>query len=238
MNRAIILAGGSGTRIGDIIPKQFILVCGKPIIAHTIQVFDNHPLIDDIIVVSKKEYVDKVKSIVNDFGFKKLSKVIMGGHKRFESSLAAIKSLENEDNNDVLLFHDCARPLVSAQILTNCLNAMKYNEAVTVAIKTTDTIYISDGGKYINKIPDRKFLFNAQTPQCFKLKTIRHAYSMALKDPDFIPSDECCVVKNYIPSCKINIIEGESQNFKITYKEDIDLFRIIQESYIHNKKIL
>lgn len=230
MNRAIILAGGSGTRIGNTIPKQFISVCGKPIIAHTIQVFDNHPLIDDIIIVSKKDHVDKVKSLAINFGFNKISKVIIGGQNRFESCLAAIKSLENEDDNDVLLFHDCARPLVSPQIITNCLNAMKYNEAVTVAIKTTDTIYISDDGNFINKIPDRESLFNAQTPQCFKYKTISNAYSKALKDPNFTPSDDCSVVKRYIPSCKIYILEGESRNFKITYKEDIDLFKIIQES--------
>ena len=227
MNRAVILAGGSGSRAGGEIPKQFVLVEEKPIIAYTIEVFNNHPLIDDIIVVSKEEYVNSVIVIKTKYNFHKVSKVVAGGKERFESSIAAINSCENGDDNDILLFHDCARPLVSDKIITDCLDAMKHHDAVTVAIPATDTLYFSEDLRHINMIPSRKNFLNAQTPQCFRLKTIKTAYSLAKKDPEFLPSDDCSIIKRYIPTCDIFIVEGDCRNFKITYKQDIELFKLL-----------
>ncbi len=223
MNRAVILAGGSGTRINSATPKQFIELNGRPLLCYSLETFNNHPNIDDIILVVKQEYISQVSDIVDSYKYSKVSKIIAGGKERYESSLAAIN--ECDDENDILLFHDSARPLVSFQIITRCINAMDKYNAVTVAIPTTDTIYVSDANHQLVSIPRRETLLNAQTPQCFRLSTIKEAFSLALSDSSFIATDDCSIVHKYIPSCPILIIKGEIRNFKVTYKEDIELVK-------------
>ena len=229
MNRAVILAAGSGTRINSYTPKQYIEINGRPLICYSLETFNSHPLIDDIILVVKKEHISLVRKIISSYKYKKVSNIITGGKERYESSLAALN--ECSDKNDIILFHDSARPLVSAQIITKCVNAMEKYNAVTVAIPTTDTIYISDEKKRLVSIPQRDRLLNAQTPQCFRLSTIKEAFSKALSDNTFIPTDDCSIVQRYLPSCPILIIEGETRNFKVTYDEDIELVKKLLNSH-------
>ena len=121
MNIAVVLAGGSGTRLGGALPKQFLEVEGKPIIAYTIEAFQKNPRIDEIVVVSRAENVDLMWDIVHRFHYEKVSKVLLGGKERYDSSLAAIAAYDHPD--DVLLLHDGVRPLVSQQIIDRCLDA-------------------------------------------------------------------------------------------------------------------
>jgi len=225
MNRVIILAAGEGKRIGGEIPKQFIKVYDKPILAYTIEAFNSHSLIDSIIIVCSADYVPTVKSIVHEYKLNKVSDIVLGGKERYESCQSALCMCNNKD--DILLFHDGARPLVNHRIITDCLNSMKQYDAVTVAVPTTDTIYMTNESSCITSIPTRSFMRNAQTPQCFRQHIIKEAYRLAINDSNFIPTDDCCVVNKYIPTCNIFIVNGESQNFKITYKEDLDLFKKI-----------
>ncbi|MCR4773927.1 MAG: 2-C-methyl-D-erythritol 4-phosphate cytidylyltransferase [Prevotella sp.] len=222
MNIAVILAGGKGTRLGADTPKQFLKVAGKMVIEHTIDVFQSHPQIDEIAVVVHRNYVGDIENIVNNNHFDKVKKILMGGKERYDSSLAAIRAYEDKENVN-LIFHDAVRPLVTHRIITDCINALKEHNAVDVVIPTTDTIIKASDDNTISEIPDRAQLRNGQTPQAFKLETIREAYRNALKDPNLKATDDCGIVVNYLPNEKVYLVKGEVFNMKLTYKEDLFL---------------
>ena len=222
-NIAVILAGGVGSRLGYSIPKQFFKVAGKTIIEHTIDVFDNNSLIDEIAIVIHPLYIDEMESIVVHNQWKKVKKILKGGNERYMSTLSAIKAYEgcNECN---MIFHDAVRPLVNNNIIKNVVEALKTYDAIDVAVPATDTIIeVDEDGKFIDKIPKRKLLRRGQTPQAFKYSIIAQAYEKALKDPDFISTDDCGTVVKYMPDVKIFVVEGEESNMKLTYKEDLFL---------------
>lgn len=219
-NIAVILAGGTGKRLGESIPKQFLKIAGKKVIEHTIDVFEKHPLIDEICVVVNGDYISEMENIALSNHYLKLKRILTGGKERYDSSLAAIKSYDgNEDVN--LLFHDSVRPLVTDRIISDCIKALETYDAVDVAIPTTDTIISVDSEEEIVKIPRRDMLRNGQTPQAFKLSTIREAYLKALNDPNFKTTDDCGVVLKYMPDTPIFVVRGEQTNSKLTHKEDI-----------------
>lgn len=223
MNRniAIILAGGSGTSIGGETPKQFMKVAGKKIIEHTIDVFENNDLIDEIAVVCKDDYLSDMEQIVVNNEYKKVSKILHGGQERYHSSLSAIDAYTDDDDN--LIFHDAVRPLVNDRIINDCITALKEYDAIDVAIKATDTIIQVDSDNCISNIPYRPMLRNGQTPQCFKRGVIKEAYDLALADPGFVTTDDCGVVRKYLPQTPVFVVEGEVFNMKVTYLEDLFL---------------
>jgi 2-C-methyl-D-erythritol 4-phosphate cytidylyltransferase len=141
-NIAVILAGGSGSRLGNETPKQFLKVAGKQIIEHTLTVFQNAARIDEICIISRLDYVEEVESLVNRNQFTKVKKILVGGKERYESSLTAIRAYTNDMDN--LLFHDAVRPLVNERIINDCIDALKRYNAVDVAVPTTDTIVAID----------------------------------------------------------------------------------------------
>lgn len=219
---AAILAGGKGSRFGGDIPKQFVKAGGKTIIEYTIQAFEDNELIDEICVVAGADYVDLAKEIINRAGFSKVKAVIAGGKERYDSSLNAIKLYEGQDVN--ILIHDAARPKVDQRIITRCALALYEYEAVCTAYPATDTIAVSDSeGEFIREIPKRSLMYQVQTPQGFRLETIRRAYEKAFMDPDFAATDDCGVVRKYLPEVDIKIITGSSENIKITRAEDLRL---------------
>lgn len=221
MNIAVILAGGSGTRMGNDQPKQFLKVAGKQIIEHTIDAFEASKDIDEICVVSRADYVGDVEALVVRNQYKKVKRILQGGKERYDSSLAAINAYQNDEDN--LLFHDAVRPLVTEKIIHDCVAALRRYNAVDVAVKTTDTIIAVDEQNCIEHIPDRQVLRNGQTPQCFKRGTIKRAYDIALQDPDFRTTDDCGVVRRYLPDEPIYVVEGANFNMKLTYVEDLFL---------------
>ena len=219
-NIAVILAGGSGSRLGGELPKQFLKVAGKRIIEHTIDVFEKSVLIDEICVVIREDIKNELDSIIIANQYKKVKKVLIGGKERYHSSLAAINAYNDDDN---ILFHDAVRPFVNNRIISDCIEALSQYNAIDVAIPTTDTIIAVDGENCIDSIPDRSVLRNGQTPQCFKLSVIKHAYEEALKDPNFRTTDDCGVVRKYMPNEPIYVVKGEQFNMKLTYIEDLFL---------------
>ena len=221
MNIAVILAGGSGTRMGRDLPKQFLKVAGKKVIEHTIDTFEKNSLIDEICIVSKADFISDVEELVVKNEYKKVKKILAGGIERYDSSLAAINAYQDSETN--LLFHDAVRPLVSDRIINDCVEALKHYRAVDVATKTTDTIIEANNDNCIEYIPNRNSLRNGQTPQCFKLGVIKRAYELALADPDFRTTDDCGVVRKYLPEEPIYIVDGENFNMKLTYIEDLFL---------------
>ena len=218
-NVAIILAGGVGSRLNMGIPKQFLKVAGLTVIEHTIHAFQRHPLIDEIAIVVNEDYYHKMEEYVVKNKFSKVKKILRSGLERHLSSLSAIKAYEaGEECN--MIFHDSVRPLISSQIIDKVIEALKQYEAVDVGIPSADTIIQVDSQNTIVNIPSRKTLRRGQTPQGFRLTTIKEAYEKALNDLDFIATDDCGVVEKYLPDRKIFVVEGEDINMKLTYKED------------------
>ncbi|MCD8182117.1 MAG: bifunctional cytidylyltransferase/SDR family oxidoreductase [Bacteroides sp.] len=219
-NVAVILAGGAGVRLGSVLPKQFLKVAGKKVIEHTLDVFQNHPLIDEIVVVSHIDYIRDVEDISERNSYTKLKKILVGGKERCHSSITAINAYDEEVN---LIFHDSVRPLVNDRIINDCLKALERYSAVDVAVPTTDTIIQVDDNDEIVRIPSRSLLRNGQTPQAFKRSIIKLAYEKALLDSEFKTTDDCEVVLKYLPDEPIYVVKGEQFNMKLTYNEDIFL---------------
>lgn len=224
MNVAVLLAGGSGKRMGGPEPKQFIVVAGCTILEHSIRAFNQNPDIDNIIIVSHSDYIDRVKEISHSYP--KVSHIVAGGKERYDSTLSALKAIQQScpDNEDSrVLIHDCVRCLVSQRIITECIEALSTYQAVDVAIPCTDTICEVNDLEQIIRIPARATLRNVQTPQGFLLSTISKAYAIGLQDPNFVTTDDCGVVHHYLPEISIYVVKGESTNIKITYPEDLIL---------------
>ena len=216
-NIAVVLAGGVGKRLGMTTPKQFFKVAGKMVIEHTVDVFERNTHIDEIAIVSNAMLIADIENIVLKNGWGKVKRILKGGNERYESSLSAIKAYENEAVN--LIFHDAVRPLLSQRILNDVVEALQTYSAIDVAMPSADTI-IEVEGDFISHIPDRSRLRRGQTPQAFALEVIKEAYEKALLDPDFKTTDDCGVVKKYLPQTPIYVVEGEESNMKLTYKED------------------
>ncbi len=227
MNIAVILAGGSGLRLGADLPKQFLKVAGKKILEHTVDSFERNDNIDEIALVCNREFIHEVERIVTKNEYSKVKRILPGGQERYHSSLSAINAYTDDNCN--LIFHDAVRPLVSNRIIDNCIEALKEYDAIDVAIKATDTIIEVDEDNCIRRIPDRSALRCGQTPQCFKRGIIKKAYDLALTDPDFKTTDDCGVVLKYLPEVRIHVVEGEVSNMKLTYHEDLYLLdRLLQ----------
>ena len=226
----VILAAGSGSRTGLSTPKQFLLLGGKTVLEHSVQTFHNHPGIDELVIVVHKDYIDQVQSIVKQNGWNKVKAVLPGGKERFDSSLVAVRAYADRPDT-VMLFHDAARPLVSERIITDAIKAMERFDAIDVAIPAVDTIVQCDkDGTYMTSIQDRSLLWRMQTPQGFRQKTIRKAYDIALKDPQFTATDDCGTVLRYLPDEKVGIVRGSERNIKLTYADDLSLLEFLLSS--------
>lgn len=220
MNIAVILAGGTGSRLGAGIPKQFFKIAGKTVIEHTIDIFESNSQIDEVVVVVNEFYVTTIENMILNNAWKKVRKVLKGGKERYESSLVAINAYSEHPEYN-LIFHDSVRPLMSQRILNDTIKALGNYNAVDVAIPTADTIInVGVSGELIESVPNRAVLRRGQTPQAFKLGTIRQAYEIALGDPNFISTDDCGTVVKYLPGEKVYVVSGDETNMKLTYKED------------------
>ena len=206
MNIAIILAGGSGTRFKSKIPKQYFKIGNKSIINYTIDAFEKSSLIDKIIIVVDKKYINDIS--------KKNPKhiVVSGGKSRFESSYNGI--LACPKNSKKVLIHDAARPFISQEIITSCIEALNNYEAVVTSIQTTDTV-IRVKNMEILQVEDRNQIFLNQTPQGFKYKTILDAH----KNRTGSVTDDISLLDLNKTKCKV--IKGSKKNIKITTNDDI-----------------
>ncbi len=223
-NIAVILAGGTGSRMGGGLPKQLLpLADGRSILEHSVEAFEQAACIDGIGIVMHPDYIACAEAMLLRNGWQKVSFIIAGGSERWESSVNAIREIErrNTQQNSInVLLHDAARPFVSGRIITDVCTALEQHEAVTVATPATDTIYMIDGD-IVRNIPARSTLMCAQTPQAFRLSTIAEAYRLALQDTHLQATDDCGIVHTYLPNTPIYIVQGEASNRKITYKEDL-----------------
>jgi 2-C-methyl-D-erythritol 4-phosphate cytidylyltransferase len=223
---AAVLAGGTGRRSGLPTPKQLAEVAGKPIIEHSVEVLHASDLVDEIIVLMTPGYTDEVARLLGN-RYPKLTGIYEGGASRNESTQRALDAIADEEGN--VLLHDAARPLLDQRIIQDCVDALKKYQAVAVAIPTTDTI-VDVRDDVVVSVPDRSTLRRAQTPQGFRLSTIRAAYKRAWQDPNFISTDDCTVVLKYLPEVSVHVVAGSERNIKITHSVDIALATTLYQS--------
>jgi 2-C-methyl-D-erythritol 4-phosphate cytidylyltransferase len=220
-NVAVVLAGGTGTRVGLSIPKQLIKIAGKPIIEHTIAAMQQSPLVDEILVMMAPGYLDDIRAIVKNGGYDKVTRILEGAGTRNDTTAAALASLGEQECN--VLLHDAVRPLVSQTIIAANVEALATHTAVDTAIPSADTvIQVEPDRESIADVLPRHLLRRGQTPQSFRLSTIRAAYANAAKDPNFTATDDCTVVLRYLPEVSIAVVAGHERNMKVT--EPIDVY--------------
>ncbi|HBE4260725.1 TPA: bifunctional cytidylyltransferase/SDR family oxidoreductase, partial [Escherichia coli] len=228
---AVILSGGMGARFGGTLPKQFTKLAGKAVIEYTVEAFEKSLNIDEIIIVSHPSYVDLIWKFVKKNQWKKVTKVFNGGKERFDSTYSALQGLEGEDNNSNILLHDAVRPLINESIINNCIDALRNFEAVDVVIPSADTLVeVYDDG-CISNIPNRAVMRRGQTPQAFKLGTLKQAYQRAINAQRFSFTCDCGVVRSMVPGVRVATVVGAESNMKVTHP--IDLFiaeKLLQEA--------
>lgn len=226
MNIAIILAGGSGSRMGSDTPKQFMDIYGKPLVIHTIESFDINTNIDYIVVVCKEDWKEELKIWTRKFGINKLRWIVDGGKTRQESIYNALNTIKDEvKGEDIVIIHDSARPLISQRIIDENVFCAKEYGAVDTVIPTSDTIVNSQDGKVISNVPDRKTLYLGQTPQSFKYSLICKAHEEAIKINRIDATDDCQLILELDE--EVHFVKGDKLNFKITTFEDLVLLKAI-----------
>ncbi|MCQ2294678.1 MAG: 2-C-methyl-D-erythritol 4-phosphate cytidylyltransferase [Bacteroidales bacterium] len=222
MNIAVILAGGTGSRMGADKPKQFLMLDGKMVIEHSINTFSLSPHIHEVAVVVHPQWLDFMRQLQQQRQWPKVRQIIPGGNERYMSSLHAIQAYAQAPADTNLILHDAARPWLSSEVVNRVVAALEQHPAVGVGIPSTDTVWSIDPAQQtISAIPPRASMWRAQTPQAFRLPLIAEAYRLALSDPHMQATDDCGVVLRYLPHTPIHIVPGEEQNRKITFKEDL-----------------
>ncbi len=230
MNVAIITAAGRGTRFKSNISKQFLNIYGKPILAHTLSIFEKIPGIDSIFVTVPKDYLKSCREdIIEKYTFKKVKKLVVGGRNRQESIYNALKAIPAA-NTDIVLIHDGVRPLVtSLEVRKTIEKLVKDNKkdpqvkGVIVAAPAKETIKKIKKNTIDSTIPRGK-VWHAQTPQTFFYREIMEAYSKAFED-GFIGTDDSSLMERM--GWKVNILRGRHENIKITTPTDLFLAELI-----------
>lgn len=226
VNYALILAAGSGKRMGKTEkPKQFLLVNNKPLLCYSIETFQNNENISEIVVVTSKEYIREVQTLVNENKFDKVKYIVKGGESRQESVYNGLKALKdnNAQDDDVILIHDAARPLVSQDIINRNIKASQNYPAIETAIKAIDTVIEANEDNLLIRVPDRANVYQVQTPQTFKFSLIYKAHQMTNGKTN--ATDDAQLVYKYLNQ-DVYIVEGERKNFKVTTIEDLEIVKI------------
>ena len=229
MNIALIVAAGSGSRMGNADkPKQFLPIYGKPLMIHTIEAFEVHDEIDAIVVVTNEAYIDQVKVWCKQYDLGKIKAVVSGGDSRqisVHNGLQAVKALSKDPKNDIVLIHDAARPLISQRIITDNIRVCEKYDAVDTVIKASDTIVRSVNEESISDIPARNELYQGQTPQSFKLFLILDAHEYVKTHAVNNVTDDCKLVLSL--GKEVRLVEGSKQNFKITTFDDLMMLKAL-----------
>ncbi len=209
MNSAVIVSGGSGSRFGGNVPKQFIKLQGEEILSFSVNTFLEHPNIDEVIIVCHPNWIDHVRSKYTR------CKIVKGGEQRRDSCLNGLLSISNTALN--VLIHDAARPFISKNIISNCLTALNTYEACAPIIPSIDSLVNINKGNA--SFLDRSQTFIVQTPQCFKKKLITDVLKSNISG-----TDEIGMLLKLHPKSKTTFVEGNLDNNKITTPMDLKYF--------------
>lgn len=229
MNVALILSGGTGTRLGTEIPKQYIEVGGKPIIAYSIERLSAHAGIDAIWIVAAPEWQEW---IAESLKYSDINEKFRGfsnpGANRQLSILNGLEDIRNEISEESLvLIHDAARPLLSEQLVTDCFCAVKGHDGVLPVLPMKDTVYASSDGKSITSLLNRSEIYAGQAPEVFCLEKYYEANRHLL--PDEIMNINGSTEPAIMAGMDIAMIPGDENNFKVTTQADLVRFRELIE---------
>lgn len=224
MNVALIVAGGSGKRMGLDIPKQFVIIDGKPLLFYAVHAFAFHKDIDDLVLVVPKDYKEEVEGYIKKYSLPKISSIVVGGETRQQSVKNGLDEIKRKgiQDDDIVLIHDAARPLVSEDIITENVRLARSYGAVMTALPSVDTVV--KGTRSVEKFLNRDEIYLEQTPASFMFKVIYDAHIKA-KGND--ASDDCSLVKEN--GIDIQIVKGNRNNFKITTQEDLKIFELLKK---------
>lgn len=227
MNIALLTAGGTGSRMGQDIPKQFIHVENKPLIIHTMEAFQKHPSIDAILVATLPSWVDVVKAYAKQFGVTKLRWVVPGGATGQESIYNGLMKLKEEcSEDDVVMVHDGNRCLVSSEIISDSIATFNKHGSAVAAIPCVEAVFRSDdnGESSTQSIP-RDQLFRTQTPHTYTLKKLLWAHDEANKRGITNTAASCTLMWEL--GEKVYFSRGSEENLKITTMDDMMIFKAL-----------
>ena len=215
---AIVLAAGQGKRMHSKVQKQFLEIRQKPVVYYSLHCFQESPRIQEIILVTSKEMIPYCeKEIVEKYGFGKVTRIVEGGKERYDSVYAGLKACKD---TDFVFIHDGARPFVTVEMVERGYQAVVKTGACVLGMPSKDTVKLADEEGYIKETPDRKIVWNVQTPQIFSYKLICTAYeSIQQKDMSHVTDDAMVVEQE--TGTRILLVEGSYQNIKITTPEDL-----------------
>ena len=232
MNIAVIFAGGVGSRMhSKERPKQFLEMYNKPIMIHTLEHFQNHPMIDAIVVVCIESWISYLNELLYKFRIEMVKKVVPGGETGLLSIYHGLKAAKEVANGEkaVVLIHDGVRPLITEKLITNNIEAVRrYGSAITTAKVKETILVVNEQDSSIDYVPSRNNSRVAKAPQSFWLDEILSAQEKALAKGERDWIDSCTLMQEY--GFKMHLIDGPSQNIKITTPEDFYTMRAILEA--------
>ena len=229
-NIAVIFAGGSGARMGSGLPKQFIEVDGKPIIIHTLELFEEHPAVDAIYVACKEDYIPRLNKLVKRFLISKVKDIVPGGVTGQDSILHGLQaacSREGEDN--IVMIHDGVRPCITPEVIDKNLQSVREHGSAVTCTKFFETPIISRSGRIVEESPDRSSFYTAQAPQSFFLKDVLQAHEQVRQgNPSYEGIIDTCTLMRSTGH-EVHLVEGNRGNIKVTTPEDLYVFRAMLE---------
>ena len=229
MNVVLVFAGGTGQRMRNTAcPKQFLELYGKPIIIYTLEIFQNHPQIDAIVVPCVEGWHDHLRQLAEKYGITKLLKIVPGGRTSQESKLSALWALKDVCKpDDIVLMHDAVRPLITAKVIDDNLESVKkFGNAITVD-PFTETGIISEDGNTVEATIERRKLYIAKAPQTFYYKDVLEAHEAAQTMPDTTTIDTCTIMTAL--GKQLYFVPCDCSNIKITTPEDYYIFKALYD---------
>lgn len=224
----LIPAAGMGKRMGGGINKQYLLLREKPILAHTIGVFERATFVDDIFVITPEQEIPFCREqVVERYGFTKVRDVVAGGSERQYSVLNGLRAAVDADDDDVVLIHDGVRPFVPERVIAHAVESAAVHDGVLVAVPAKDTVKVVTDG-VIRETPPRENLWLAQTPQAFRYGIIRAAHEVAAAE-GFLGTDDASLVERL--GREVRVVMGDYRNIKITTPEDMLLAEVFLDEF-------
>lgn len=227
---AIVLAGGKGSRMNSDVAKQYMKICEKEIIYYCLEAFDKSELIDSIVLVCGENDLSYCKNdIVDKYNIKKVKTIVAGGKERYDSVYKGLCAID-EKYRDIVMIHDGARPFVTGEMIKASVEAVREYGACTVGVPVKDTIKIVDENGFGVATPDRRTLYQIQTPQTFYYDDIIKAYRQMYNDENHNITDDTMLLEQYI-GVRSKVIPGSYENLKITTLSDLE----IAEKFLQKK---
>ena len=219
---ALILAAGKSLRMQQAVPKQFMIVKGKPLFIYSVEAYLNE--VDLTVVVTNEDAVEDTKQMLKDAGLDGVVPVISGGDERYDSSYRGILYVESLNGFDTVMIHDAARAFITSDVISEARRMAESQGTAVAAVPLKDTVKVADEKGKVLDTPDRRTLYTVQTPQAFSLSLIKEAYRRFFeekkKDPSLTVTDDASVVERYTDH-EVMLTAGSYGNVKITTAEDL-----------------